>query len=30
MLEHLPYLDEVTPDTVRRWLGLDDSSGEEN
>ena len=25
MLEHLPYLDEVTPDTVKEWLGLDDN-----
>ena len=25
LLEHLPYLDEVTPDTVRKWLGLDDN-----
>ncbi|MCJ1965817.1 hypothetical protein [Candidatus Nanosynbacter sp. TM7-053] len=30
LLEHLPYLDEVTPDTVKKWLGLDDSSDKEN
>lgn len=30
MLEHLPYLDEFTPDTLKELLGLDDSSDKEN